>query len=344
MMLIAGAVLLLSLSSVLGVVLANSLFTNIGDLVVANPNLSEAAEGSSEDLATGEPESDFIGTEFSQQDYPEYVPEKPPKDRVNILLMGLDAGSYRSDTIILASLDNRNKKLNLLSIPRDTRIIFDGQYDKINHLIGYKGSYLNTIDAVKALTGLPIHYYAIVDFEGFRSIIDILGGVEIDVPRDMYYNDLDNGIVYDLKKGLQVLDGKQAEGFVRYRSGYADADLGRAKMQQYFLTELVKQKLNAGNIVKAPYLFSEMVKYVKTNYNIIDVASQLMVMKDLKPEDMSTFTLPGEGREAYIRYGWSDCFLHYPQATHDLIAEHFKSSTNFNVADGESDPETAKGE
>ena len=83
----------------------------------------------------------------------------PPKDRVNILILGVDGGESRSDTIMFASLDNKNKKLSILSIPRDTRVLDGKEYDKITHLYAGKKKEQATIDAVARITGVPIHYY-----------------------------------------------------------------------------------------------------------------------------------------------------------------------------------------
>ncbi len=323
--LIVGCVLLLSLSSFFGVIMASSLFdksNTIGDLNPVNPDTIEYdEEGNVMDVYW----EDEDGTVIHLTD--ENLLDDPPQDRVNVLLLGLDMGDYRSDSIMLVSLDNRNKTAALLSIPRDTVVMYNGNADKINHLVGYSGSYMNTIQAVKSITGLNIHYYAIINFAGFENIIDILGGVEIDVPFNMYYNDLDNNQVYSLQKGLQKLNGHDAVGFMRYRSGYATADLGRVEAQRTLISELIKQKLNIGNILKAPQLFEEMQKFVKTNYSLGDVAAQAMTLKDLKVDEIQSFTLPGEPKEAYIRSVGINVsvYQHWPNATEKLIDEYFRT-------------------
>ena len=318
--LIAAAVLALAASALMGVVLANKLSGDVGSL---NPD-----DNINMDIYTdeeGDPLPDEpLYTEDGRLLIDENVLEKPSKEKVNILFLGVNDGL--SDTIMLASMDNKEKKLKLLSIPRDTRIVFGGETDKINHLMNYKGTYLNVMEAVKSITGLPIHYYCVVELGAFANIVDILGGVEIDVSFDMYYYDEERELEYSVPKGKRVLSGHEAEGYVRMRKMYPDADLGRIRAQQNFISEMVKQKLTLSNILKAPRIYSEIEKNIKTNYDKLELAAQLMAMKGLSSEDIESYTLPGEGREAYIRYGWSDCFIYYQNATEQLITEHFRSN------------------
>jgi len=256
--------------------------------------------------------------------------QKAPKDRANILILGVDDGEARSDTIMLASLDNKNKKLSIMSIPRDTRVLDGKEYDKITHLYAGKKKEQATIDAVTRITGIPIHYYVIVDFKGFRNIIDVLGGIDIDVPNvnsgGMHYEDPEQNLFIHLKAGMQHLTGKQAEGFVRYRHGYAEADLGRIKAQQMFAKELLAQKLQPQYIVKAPEIFKQVSQNLKTNYGILDMTSHLLTFKALKPEDIQTFQLPGNGSPAMTRYGELSCFIYDQAKTDEMVKQNFMST------------------
>jgi LCP family protein required for cell wall assembly len=257
---------------------------------------------------------------------------KSSKQRANILIMGLDNGKIHTDTLMLVSLDSVNKKVSILSIPRDTRIIHEGQYDKINHLYGYTGKEKNTIKAVTQITGIPVHYYAVIDFAGFRNIIDILGGVDFEVPDvnnsgGMFYKDPAQDLTINLKAGMQRLNGKEAEGLVRYRMGYPDADLGRIKVQQQFVKELLKQKLQLKYITKAMDIYSEIVKNARTNYSLADVASHALIAKSIDTDNIETFSLPGYGGEAYTRYGITSCFIYNNAETEEIIKNHFSTPT-----------------
>ena len=121
------------------------------------------------------------------------------------------------------------------------------------------------------LTGLPVHYYVVVNPDGFRRIIDTLDGVWIDVPIRMYYSDPDQGLYIDLKPGYQLLDGKKAEQFCRFRSGYANADLGRIEAQQNFVKALFEQKLKPEYLMKSGEIYQHIEDCVDTNFSVSDI-------------------------------------------------------------------------
>ena len=126
------------------------------------------------------------------EDYVEPVDKATGK--ANVLLLGVDKDGLRTDTIIIASYDLDKNAVNMLSIPRDTRMYIGRQYQKINaaHALSQNGKMKGpqgTIEAVNRLTGIPINYYVEFSCEAFRNTIDALGGVEIDVPRRMKYSD-----------------------------------------------------------------------------------------------------------------------------------------------------------
>ncbi len=227
---------------------------------------------------------------------------------VNILLLGVDEGGMRSDTIMLVSLNGKTDKVNVLSIPRDTRVPVGNGYQKINAAIGIgaqevrKGNLQEpeelSVEKVKLLTGLPIHYFMSIDFDGFKEVIDVLGGVDFEVPFNMVYDDPYQNLHINLKKGMQHLDGKAAHDFVRFRQGnpgyrgYANGDLGRIEAQQAFLRALVEQKLRPQYLLKANELFEVIRKYVRTNYSARDLVKHLGIIKDIKAEDVTMHQLP----------------------------------------------------
>ena len=226
-----------------------------------------------------------------------------PKGRVNILLLGVDMNDSRTDTILLASLDNENKKLSIMSIPRDTRVTYKGRGEKITHVHVYGGE-TASIQAVKDLTGLDIHFCVVANYKGFIDVIDALGGVYVDVPhvpngwsngrRGMYYDDAEQNLHIALPEGRQLLDGEESLGFVRFRNGYANADLDRIKNQQYFLTELFEQKMQPQYLLKANELYKVFNESVKTNYTIKMMASHLLTLKSMTSEDIVTMSMPNE--------------------------------------------------
>ncbi|WP_049752109.1 LCP family protein [Carboxydothermus hydrogenoformans] len=220
--------------------------------------------------------------------------EKP--GRVNILLLGVDDRHSknrreRTDTIIFASIDSNLKKVVLVSIPRDTRVNIPGHgWDKINaaHVVG--GIDL-TKQVVSDLLGKPVDYYVLVNFEDFKKVIDTLGGVTIDVEKDMYHAD-EYPYTINLKKGRQHLNGEKALMYVRYRSD-ALGDISRTQRQQKFLKALAEQALQPGTLLKLPKLIPEIIQMVETDMSTKDLMSLLAFSRELNKDSIITQTLPG---------------------------------------------------
>ena len=233
--------------------------------------------------------------------------EKVVDGRVNILLLATDKGGLLTDTIMLASVDTKRSVLNVMSIPRDTRVtIGRSQNNKINavYASAKEGQRVDAVlSKVKELTGLPINYYAVVNPGGFAKIIDILGGVYIDVPQRMKYSDPDQGLYIDLYPGYQLLDGDKSEQFCRFRS-YPTGDLGRIEAQQNFVKALYEQKLNADLIAKAPELFSEIEKNLKTNVALYNFTDLLPILNTLSKDSIRMYEMPNNplyiGTASYV--------------------------------------------
>ena len=248
-------------------------------------------------------------------------------NRVNVLLIGVDGSESRTDTIMLASLDFKNKSVSLLSIPRDTRVKYRNSWDKITHLFSYDNSGQMTVDKVKEITGTEINYVAMINFDGFSKVIDELGGIDIVVPDirngGMYYDDPVQDLHIALPAGPQHLNGEEAQGFVRYRSGYANADLGRIETQRYFISELVKQKLKFHNLFKVPSVINVLEGDLRTNYDCNDIISHMAKMIGMNSENINSYTLPGESKMASTIYGYLSCFVYDEDETAQLVREYF---------------------
>ncbi len=253
--------------------------------------------------------------------------EKSDGHVVNVLAIGVDESETRSDTIILASINSKTKGISLMSIPRDTRVMYNGYRDKLTHLFSYDPTGQLTLNTVEEVTGADINHMIIINFDGFSDVIDALGGVDIEVPDlgkgGMYYDDPYQDLHIALKAGYQHLDGEQAEGFVRFRSGYANADLGRTEAQRYFLQQLVDQKLKLRYITKIPSVFKSLEGNVITNYSCGDVFVQMIRMLGMDSENIKSYTLPGEAGMASTRYGTLSCFIYDEEETKDLVSKHF---------------------
>lgn len=215
------------------------------------------------------------------------------KERTNILLLGVDARSgdtvSRSDTIILASIDPEVNRVALVSIPRDTKISGSaaGGMDKINAANVIGGPEL-AVDKVEELMNEKIDYYIELDFEGFKKIIDTIGGVTINVDQRMY-KPSEN---IDLQPGEQKLDGSDALAFVRFR-GYTMGDIERTAHQQEFIKALGKELLKPSTIIKLPSLIKEARADVKTNLGLADMLKIASWAPGFSSDSIIAQTLPG---------------------------------------------------
>jgi len=221
----------------------------------------------------------------------------------NIVVMGVDKRDGdvgRSDTLFVVMFDAKNNHSSLLSIPRDTMVkIPKNGWDKINHAYAY-GGHKMTEQTVEEFLGIQINNYVVIDFKGFVNIIDAIGGIDIDVEKNMYYSDPydDDGLVIDLKKGQQHLDGKKAIEYVRYRD--EEGDIGRIKRQQKFIAAAYDKITSAQILLKVPGLVKEIMSMIKTDMSLSDMATLAKVMHaEMKADGGLTMaTVPGE--PAYI--------------------------------------------
>lgn len=210
-----------------------------------------------------------------------------------ILLIGCDNREKgevaRSDTIMLAFLNNDTGEISLLSIPRDSYVNIAGTSTntKINHAFSSGGVKL-TKATVEQLTGISIDNYALVDFNGFKEVVDAIGGVTINVDTRMYKPS--EGI--DLYEGEQVLDGADALAFCRYR-GYSNGDFGRIEHQQMFLSALADQLLSASTITSIPELVKIAYEYVETDISLSDAINIGKFMLSMDYENIQTYSFEG---------------------------------------------------
>jgi len=248
--------------------------------------------------------------------------EPAVQGRTNILCLATDAGGLLTDTIMVVSLDSSRKLINILSIPRDTRVNISGfGYQKINsaYAFGRKDErHEATIKCVKEIVGLPINYYAVIGPNSFRDIVDALGGVWFDVPQRMRYSDPVQKLYIDLYPGEQLLDGDKAEQLTRFR-GYPNADLGRVETQQKFVSALFEQKLKPEYIMKSPEIYTKLSNSISTNVRVSDFPVFTQFLGMISKDAMQTFELPGGAQTiSGISY-----FVYDAAATKELVQQEF---------------------
>lgn len=214
------------------------------------------------------------------------------------LLLGV-ADQGGSDTIMLGVFDTGAKQASLISIPRDTVVRYNGSYIKINAAYSY-GGVKAVASCVSEMLAVPIDYYVSVNTKAFREIVDEIDGVDFYVPVDMNYWDPYGDLKINIKAGYQHLNGRQAEGVVRCRSCYANADIGRAATQRAFLTALAKQTITLSNAGKVTSLINILNTYVESDMplNVMVYFGTQAVGMDLDTA-LDTAGLPGSWISPY---------------------------------------------
>lgn len=225
------------------------------------------------------------------------------RDQVNLLVLGVDdgrGGRGRSDTMMLLRVDTRAPRIVALSIPRDTRVELDsGRHIKINAAHARGGPKL-AARVVSELTGLPIHYTMSTDFAGFARLVDLIGGIDLDVEQAMDYEDRWGGLKIHLSPGLQHLDGDRAVQYVRFRKSNmgptrgGGSDLSRIARQQKFLDAVAARCLDGPNLLRLPEIIREGQRQIKTDLATGDLLYLAGLAKEIGPERLKVLTIPGK--------------------------------------------------
>ncbi len=226
----------------------------------------------------------------------------------NFLVLGVDRAANLSDVIMVVSYDIAEQNIHVLSLPRDTYINVGSSYHKLNAY--FSASYNRSAsrgteryrDAIEAMAsfienGLCIRLdrYICMDTAGFREIIDAIGGVDMEVPFDMDYEDPEQDLYIHLKAGYQHLDGEKAEQFVRYRSGYLEGDIGRISAQRLFITALANQVKTKLDLSSAVSIAKTALQYVTTDLSVAEIGYFAKSAFSVDMDKVTFTTLPGGG-------------------------------------------------
>lgn len=238
-----------------------------------------------------------------------------------LLLLGEDDASGLSDVIILATVDTETGRACLVQIPRDTYFRYtDKDYKKINGAAETLGGAEALSKALGKALAVDIDSYIVLDLDCVKSAVDMLGGVDIDVPCDMDYDDPAQQLSIHLKKGRQTLTGEQAAQFIRYRAGYLRADIGRMDAQKLFLAAFFEaaKKLDGGDI---PQIAMLAVRSVRTDMSVTQMISILGAARSLSAENITLLTLPGE--EVQSEYSGAWYYVLSRSGTARVLEEYF---------------------
>lgn len=240
------------------------------------------------------------------------------RGRINILLLGKAGeglpGSNLTDTIMLASIETETKKVALLSLPRDLYIpkTESGAGGRINSLyqqgLNQETPMEPIKEAITLITGEPVDYFFIMDFAGFESVVDALGGIMVDVPKDFYdprYPGKNYSYeIFELKKGWQELDGSTALKYVRERHDDPEGDFGRAKRQQQVLQSIKNKAYHPTtylNFFRINNLFESVADNVETDVTIPEMQSFYELSKTLDTQNITNQVVDAWKPESLLR-------------------------------------------
>lgn len=256
-------------------------------------------------------------------------------ERVNILFMALDNEALRSDVMMLASIDTERKQVGVIQIPRDTRALLAGKgvIDKINAAYAFGvgdeefPANLRALKTVEDLLDVRIHYTVVVDMDAFVRAIDAIGGVEVDIPIQMDYDDPYQDLHIHFEPGPHLLYGQEALEYVRWRhnndgTGYPDEDLGRIRAQQAFIRAAIDKVTQPGTLISLPSLITELARYVESTIEPSRLASLALLVASIDPDDVEMVTLPGVAVTLpdMVTGAPASYYVHDPVQTRRLVA------------------------
>ena len=241
-----------------------------------------------------------------------------------VLLVGEDKWSGNTDTILVGKIDTLAHKMDFVSLPRDTLINVDWDVRKLNSVY-YKARNAGQDPAeqlkkqVANIIGFPVDCYAVIDLEAFIEVVDTVGGVEFDVPQDIYLEDytLTDGewqeSYYGIYKGRQTLSGSECMALVRYRHGYEGGDMDRIRLQHDFLRACAEQFISPGNIPNVGKVIDILAENIDTDLSAANIAYFFRQALLCKAEDIRFHTMPttpkmlgGYSYAVIIVYQWRD--------------------------------------
>ena len=261
------------------------------------------------DSGTQEEESDW-----GEGTRPRSDGERKSQDYYTVLILGRDTGGGgNTDTMLLASYDVTNQKATVMSIPRDTMVNVSWDIKRINSVYNYYGGGDRGIQylykEIAQLVGFEPDYQVVVEWDAVGQIVDAMGGVWFDVPRNMNYDDPYQDLHIHQEKGYRLLTGDDAMQVLRYRHdndmryGYPDGDLGRIKTQQAFLTAMVDQLLQIKNVTKINQFIQVFQNNVETDLSFQNILwfAQQAILGGLSMENVEFVTMPNRTASCWSR-------------------------------------------
>lgn len=234
-----------------------------------------------------------------QEELVEEIEDEDGEEIINFLLVGVDESKALTDVIMIIRLDTVSKQINILQVPRDTYVGDDiVPTGKINSIYNHPNKGETSINALKRIISqkfkIKIDNYATITLDKFREVVDILGGVPVDVKQDLYWDEN-----YTLEKGKHLLSGWEAEVFIRYRKGYATGDIGRMGATKQFMESLIEMMfdMSTSDAVK---IAGSCYDKITTDLTINEILKLYNTVKKMDKSSIEFFMVPGDGvSEAY---------------------------------------------
>ncbi len=272
------------------------------------------------------------------------------KNRVNIMVFGIDkseereaSGSFRTDTMILVTVNFKTNAVDMISIPRDSYVQLYNKsgeliepldpYGKVNSAFslggGLKhGGYQSALNTVSALFGgIPVQYYVSVDMNAVKDVVNAMGGVEYDVDIEVTMNGR------ELHPGLQHLDGQAVLDYCRQRKG--SSDVARADRQQRMLFAIFNQMKSTGQIANIPKIYIAVQSNIETNLSFEQICALALVAVRMDSAGLNRHMVPGEYMSLYAR----DCWCLHTLKLQELISDVFGAEV---IVDPNADAEALK--
>lgn len=301
------AIILIALISVVGVVAYTFLFHEPETGVNEPPpfDTSKLNETTAPETTTETVEIETSAETLPPETIPETDPSTLPRGEqkiYNFLFVGQDRVALNTDVIMLISFNTSTNKINILQIPRDTYIRTKVYSGKINGLYAqyYIKNGKKTPEALRSMADtleqslcIKIHNVGHINLNGVVAIVDALGGVDVNIPVSYKYIDVDTKQTVTVPAGLQHLDGIKAEHFIRTRSIYTQADIGRIDAQKLFVSAFIK-KLKSNFTVSTIANFVDIAfKYIKTDVSLTDAVFYGKQLLDVDLEQINMMSMIG---------------------------------------------------
>lgn len=270
----------------------------------------------------------FFGNYQTQADTTDTVKRASERSACNFLILGKDNAAGLCDVVILGSANADSGDVNLMQIPRDTYLKYtDSSYKKLNGAYNSLGSAYAVSQILSEALGVEIDYYIAFDLETVSKMVDIVKGIEVNVPCDMDYDDPAQNLSIHLKAGKQILDGKSAVEFLRYRSGYITGDIGRLDAQKLFLNAFAQKMKNTKDPITLYNIYKLISSNAETNIKEQDLISMGLKYNPSQNKTISYMTAPGEAVQSEISGAWY-YILSRPAMT-KLLDDVFNGRGNF---------------